>query len=105
MEPAAAGICGGAVGAADIEAYLKNETQKKAAEQEEMPLSQGAEPRQFSTLSVSEASNPYEVDPAEPINDLADRQDRPTLASRVNTISDLHLPGEFPRGKSSTDDV
>ena len=39
-------------------------------------------------------------DPGQPIKVLADATERPTLASRVNTISDLHLPGEFPRGNS-----
>lgn len=35
-------------------------------------------------------------DPASPIKDLASR---PSLGSRVATISELHVPGEFPKGK------
>lgn len=34
-------------------------------------------------------------DPASPIKDLASR---PSLGSRVATISELHVPGEFPKG-------
>ena len=37
-------------------------------------------------------------DPALPIIDLANR---PLLGSRVATISELHVPGEFPKGYSS----
>ena len=43
---------------------------------------------------------------AEPIRESgegAKETERPSLATRVNTISDLHLPGEFPRGKSLAD--
>ena len=34
-----------------------------------------------------------------PAKELAEAAERPPLGSRVNTISDLHLPGEFPKGK------
>ena len=37
-------------------------------------------------------------DPASPIKDLASR---PSLGSRVATISELHVPGEYPKGYST----
>ena len=37
-------------------------------------------------------------DPASPIKELASR---PSLGSRVATISELHVPGEYPRGYST----
>ena len=38
-------------------------------------------------------------DPAAPIRKLAEAEERPTLGLRVDTASDLHFPGEFPKGK------
>lgn len=42
-------------------------------------------------------------DPAEPIRNLADQPEGPSLGQRVDTISDLHLPGEFPKSKQVAD--
>ena len=39
----------------------------------------------------------HAFDPASPLKDLASR---PSLGSRVATISELHVPGEFPKGNS-----
>ena len=52
-----------------------------------------------STLPVTGDLTSHTSDPASAIKDLANR---PLLGSRVATLSDLHVPGEFPRGKPST---
>ena len=125
--PAAAGVGGGAIGAVGIEAYRNRDDDKGAAPQAEHLGLQTVEP-QASSVEVRAAQPPvahpvqggifaaipasstvnntttvHTKDPADPIKVLADATERPTLASRVDTISDLHLPGEFPRGKSLAD--
>lgn len=48
-----------------------------------------------STLPITGDLTPHASDPALPLKDLASR---PSLGSRVSTISELHVPGEFPKG-------
>lgn len=53
-----------------------------------------------SNQSISPMTNgpiSHTSDPASPIKDLASR---PSLGSRVGTISELHVPGEFPKGNT-----
>jgi len=57
--------------------------------------------RDVSTITGSLHLN----DPAEPVRNLADLPDKPSLEKRADTISDLHLPGEFPRGQSVADSL
>ncbi len=56
-----------------------------------------------SAPAIAKGPISHTSDPAEPIKELAEATERPPLGSRVDTISDLHLPGEFPRGKSLAD--
>lgn len=143
MGPAAAGVGGGAISAAGIEAYRQQQAQDKVAIQEEkqqpglqavddvpqvtaqaplgakksvdQPLN-GAiitEVPPNTTYDISstadkgvstalEGSTFRPVDPALPIKELADR---PPLESHtsVATISELHVPGEFPKGSVAQD--
>ena len=122
------GAAGGAVlGAAGMEAYRHNQGQKRRVSQDEQPGSQPVEvaghtqqqvaqpvhgaisaamPSSTSTghntasstsQGTSKTTHGSTVDPAAPIKDLADR---PLLESHssVVTVSELHVPGEFPRG-------
>ena len=126
---AAAGS-GGAVGAAGIEAYRNDLKQKgstaledqaglqtvptqvpaPAHEESGQPPVQGAIFAAFPPTSSGTSDTAYQStspitgdttsrasDPASPIEDLASR---PSLG-RVTTISELHVPGEFPKGNSS----
>ena len=52
-----------------------------------------------SIQAVVAVPNPHLNDPAAPIKELAEVTERPSLGGRVDTISDLHLPGEFPTGR------
>lgn len=125
-----AGVGGGGVGAAGIEAYRHGMNQKRPVAQETqcgrqtLPVA-----TQISTRATQESGQPHvqgatfaaspsissgrkeaaiknsspiagdptshAPDPTSPIKDLAIR---PSLGSRVATISELHVPGEFPKG-------
>ena len=50
------------------------------------------------TSHITGDSSSHTSDPASSIKDLASR---PSLGSRVATISELHVPGEFPKGSLS----
>ena len=54
----------------------------------------------FSTALEGSTSKP--ADPALPIKDMADRLPSESL-TRVTTISELHVPGEFPKGGVARD--
>lgn len=60
--------------------------------------SSDAETANQSTLPVTGDPTWHTSDPALPIKDLVNR---PSLGSRVATISELHVPGEFPKGNPS----
>lgn len=62
------------------------------------PTSSDAETANQSTLPVTDDPTSHTSDPALPIKDLVNR---PSLGSRVATISELHVPGEFPKGNPS----
>ena len=143
MGPAAVGVDGGAISAAGIEAYRRQQAQNKVADQEEKqqpglqavgaapqvtaPAPLGAQKSvdqsvngaitteippttayNFSSTAnqgvstALEGSTSKPANPALPIKDLADR---PPLESHtsVATISDLHVPGEFPKGSVAQD--
>lgn len=55
-----------------------------------------------STLPVVGDLSIHASDPGSPIGDLASR---PSLGSRVTTISELHVPGEFPKAASPMDSL
>ena len=52
----------------------------------------------LNTSQMIGGSASYAPDLASPVNDLTSR---PSLGSRVATISELHVPGEFPKGNPS----
>ena len=52
-----------------------------------------------STLPVTDVASSPAFESAPPIENAMSR--RPSLGSRVATISDLHVPGEFPKGTPS----
>ena len=55
------------------------------------------------SIPLSRGASAHWSDPAEPIKRLAEESERPAMGSRVDTISDLHLPGEYPRSKIQSD--
>ena len=104
-----AGIAGGAVGATGIESYQHDATLERSATHDlGSPPVQGAIFTAFPSTpnSTTETANQkplpitadqisHASDPGSSKNELVDR---PSLGSRVATISDLHVPGEFPKG-------
>ena len=120
------GVGGGAVVGAGIEAYQHDAKQKEknqadlqttsaatqvstpAPPESGQPPVQGAIFAAFPSTSIgtndtsNQSTSPirsepvsHTSDPASPIGELASR---PSLGSRVATISELHVPGEFPKG-------
>ena len=123
-----AGVGGGA-GGAEIDAFQHDVKQKGSAAQENdaglqtttaatqvsedsgQPPVQGAifaalpstysgtnDTSNQSISAITIGSISHTSDPASPIRDLASR---PSLGSRVATISELHVPGEFPKGNTT----
>lgn len=130
-----AGVGSGAVGAAGIESDRHDVTQEGPAVHEDQPGLQtvpaatqvsapapqesgqppvqgaifAAFPSIFSGTSDTANASPitgdptsHGSDPASPIGDLARR---PSLGSRVATISELHVPGEFPKANPPTNSL
>ena len=107
-----AGIAGGAVGATGTEGYQHDAKLERSATQD-----LGLPPAQegiFSTFpstpnSTKETANrrplPITADQtshaSDPESSSDELVDRPSLGSRVATISELHVPGEFPKGNFS----
>ena len=128
MAPVTAGAGGGALGAASIGTHHNNKEQNDASIQDEQPGLQAVETMQSSSVTTALTSSiqaspsnaltskdessaiaptatdvlttSHIADPAAPFDDLANR---PPLQSHTSamTISELHVPGEFPEGKGS----
>ena len=106
-----AGIAGGAVGATGTEAYQHDaKLEGSAAQGLGLPPVQGAIFTAFPStpnstketvnqrpLPITAEQTSHASDPGSSNNQLVDR---PSLGKRVATISELHVPGEFPKGNS-----
>ena len=107
-----AGIAGGAVGATGTESY-QHDAKLESSSTEDLgsPPVQGAMFTAFPStpdstketanqrpLPITAEQTSYASDPGSSNNEMVDR---PSLGSRVATISELHVPGEFPKGNSS----
>ena len=110
------GIAGGAIGATGTEAYQHDAKLERSATQDlELPPVQEATVSAFPSTpsSTQETANqrplPITADhtslASEPGSSNNELVDRPSLGSRVATISELHVPGEFPKGNFSARSV
>ena len=120
------GIGGAAVGATGSEAYQHDARLKEVLAHEDQqglqtvpaPQNSGQPPAQgtiftavpSATSSTKETVNhrtlPITVDPtlhaaSDPASSTKDLVNRPSLGDRVATISELHVPGEYPKGHGS----
>ena len=126
-----AGKGGGAVGAAGTEAYQHDAKSKESAthqtvsaappisaptprDSEQPPVQEAifttfqstpTSPKEIAqqrTLPITVNSTSHTSDTAPSVEDLIHRN---SLGSRVATISELHVPGEYPKGYSSTKSI
>ena len=111
-----AGIAGGAIGATGTEAYQHDAKLERSATQDlELPPAQEAIVSAFFSTpsSTKKTANqrplPITADQtshaSEPGSSNNEPVERPSLGSRVATISELHVPGEFPKGNFSARSV
>ncbi len=110
-----AGVGGGTVSTAGIEASRHEAKQLRPAAHEDRPgLQTVSDATQVSAQEVEQAPVQGAIFTAFPFNSggthdtvnritssvTGDSASRPSLGSRVATISELHVPGEFPKGST-----